>query len=188
MIVNFNTVKSIDYQKLSFNSLIVNAFSLSLLFFLIIYPSTILTAQCRYVSHQSDIQTRPQTLAKVKYLSEKVEVQARKSADKHYLDLHFETTEAAFSIRQHSSLTLVLANGETVILQAMDMLHSDAYFTCCDTVWLMKVAYFIPIEQRVLLTNHKVVEIRIELNNRQKTYSLKDKKQDRIAKLLACVG
>lgn len=152
-----------------------------------VYASGELTAQCRYVSGTSNTETRPQMLAKVGYLSEKLAVQVRKSKDSHYLDVHFETTEAAFAIRKNSAFTLSLDTGDTVILQASEMLHSDAYSTCCDRVWLAEVAYFIPEKYISLLTTHKVVEIRIELDNQQKTYILKSKKQDKVADLLACI-
>ncbi len=165
----------------------INAFLVSLLLLLMLYPFGELSAQCRYVSGTAHTETRPQTLAKVGYLSEKLAVQIRKSNDTHYLDVHFETKEAAFGIHKKSAFTLSLDTGETIILQAHEMLHSDAYHTCCDKVWLAEVAYFIPEKYIPSLTTHKVVEINIELDNRQKTYILKEKKQDKIADLLSCI-
>lgn len=174
-------LKSIGHQ-LFFKSLIINAF----LLLLFCTTTHTLSAQCRYLSKKKPTQTRLLTLIKGVTIEETLAVKARISDNQRYLDIHFKTTEAAFSIKKNATLTLVSANGQTVELKASDMLYSDAYNTCCDVVWLAEVAYFIPKEKYELLTQNKITEIRLELDNRLKTFYLKNKKQHKIGELLGC--
>jgi len=143
-------------------------------------------AQCRYSPKTKQTQTRSQMLVGGYGVSETLSVKARKSDDTISLDLHFETTEAAFSIQKDATLTLLLVNGETVVLRAYEMLHSDAYMTCCDKVWLMEVAYLIPKEDYTLLAENSISKIHLELDNRLKAFDLKPKKRGKISRLIRC--
>lgn len=175
-------LKSIDRQQVFFKPLIINAF---LLLFFCTTAHT-LSAQCRYLSKKNPTQTRLLTLINGVTIEETLAVKVRTSDDQRYLDIHFKTTEAAFSIRKGSVLTLMSVNGQSVELKATDMLYSDAYNTCCDVVWLAEVAYFIPKEKHELLINNNISEIRLELDNRQRIFYLKKKKQRKIGELLRC--
>jgi len=68
------------------------------------------------------------------------------------------------------------------------MLHSDAYQTCCDTVWLMEVAYLLPKNNYTLITENNLTEIHIELDNRLEMFVLKNKKQDKVGNLIRCIN
>jgi len=175
-------LKSIDTQQMFFKPLIISAFSL--LFFCATLHT--LSAQCRHLSKTHPTQTRLMTLINGVIIKETLAVKARRSDDQLYLDIHFKTTEAAFSIKKNSVLTLVYANGQSVELKATDMLYSDAYNTCCDVVWLAEVAYFIPKEKYEILINNNISEMRLELDNRLKIFYLKSRKQRKIGELLRC--
>lgn len=155
--------------------------------FFILFLTNVLNAQCRYVPKTNGTETRTQMLVGGYGISETLSVKTRKSDDGLSLDLHFETTEAAFSIQKDATLTLVLMSGQTVILRAYEMLHSDAYMTCCDKVWLMEVAYLIPKNDCTLLAENKITEVHLELDNRMKTFVLKTKKQGKVSDLIKCL-
>lgn len=160
--------------------LIANAF---FMFFCI----NVLTAQCRYIPKTNQTQTRSQIVVGGYGVSNTLTAKARKSEGQIFLDIHFETQEAEFSIKKDATLTLILANGEKVVLYAVEMLHSDAYQTCCDTVWLMQVAYLLPKNHYSLITENNLTEIQIELDNRRETFVLKNRKRGKISDLLRCI-
>ncbi len=170
--------KSIDNQLIY---VIVNAIFM-------LFCVNVLTAQCRYIPKTNQTQTRHQIIVGGYGVSNTLTAKARKSDEQIFLDIHFETQEAEFSIKKDATLTLVLANGETVVLHAVEMLHSDAYQTCCDTVWLMQVAYLLPENYYSLITGNNLTEIHIELDNRLETFVLKNKKQGKISNLLRCIN
>jgi len=149
--------------------LIVNAFFM--LFF-----ANVLSAQCRYIPKTNETQTRAQIIVGAYGMSNTLTAKARKTDEQIFLDIHFETQEKEFSIKKDATLTLILVNGEIVILHAIEMLHSDAYKTCCDTVWLMEVAYLIPKNTYILISENNLTEIHLELDNRLEKFVLKNKR------------
>jgi len=173
----FIQYKSIDNRDIF---LIVNAFFM--LFFV-----NVLTAQCRYIPKTNGTQTRTQIIIGGYGVSNTLTAKARKSDEQIFLDIHFETQDAEFSIKKDATLTLVLANGEKVVLHAVEMLHSDAYQTCCDTVWLVQVAYLLPKNNYSLITENNLTEIHIELDNRLEAFVLKNKKRGKIGNLVRCI-
>jgi len=171
-------LKSTD-DKWVFYTLIISAFSL-------LNISSTLTAQCRYLSNKNPTQTRLQKLIKGYGVEEALTVKIRYSDNRYYLDVHFKTTESTFSIKKGATLTLIFNDDRQIVLQAKEMLHADSYHTCCDTVWLMEVAYFIPKEQQQSLLKNNIREIRLALDNRNISFHLKNKKQRKIRDLLKC--
>jgi len=169
--------KSIDNQ---FIFLIANAFFM--LFF-----ANVLTAQCRYISKTNETQTRSQILVGGYTVYQTLAAKMRKSNGEIFLDVHFETKETEFSIKKDATLTLVLADGQKSVLYAKELLHSDAYQTCCDSVWLMEVAYLIPKNDYILIAENSITEIHLELSNRLETLVLKNKKQRKVSALINCV-
>lgn len=173
----FIRYKSIDHQYIF---LIVNAFFM-------LFCVNALTAQCRYTPKTNQTQTRAQIIIGGYGVSNTLSAKARKTNEQIFLDIHFETQEKEFSIKKDATLTLVLANDEKVILHAKEMLHSDAYKTCCDTVWLMEVAYLLPKNHYSLITENMLTEIHIELDNRLEMFVVKNKKQGKISGLVQCI-
>lgn len=173
----------IQYKSIGnwFIFLIVNAFFM-------LFLVNVLSAQCRYMPKTNQTQTRAQIIIGGYGVSNTLTAKARKTDDQVFLDIHFETQEKEFSIKKDATLTLVLANGKKVVLRAKKMLHSDAYKTCCDTVWLMEVAYLIPKNNYTLIAENNIIEIHIELDNRLKMFVLKNKKQGKVGNLIRCIN
>ena len=169
---------SIDNQ---FILLIINAFFM--LFF-----ANVLTAQCRYIPKTNQMQTRSQILVGGYTVYQTLAAKMRKSNDEIFLDVHFETKETEFSIKKDATLTLVFTDGQKVVLYAKDLLHSDAYQTCCDSVWLVEVAYLIPKKDYTLIAKNNIVEIHLELDNRLEILNLKSKKQGKLSDLINCLS
>jgi len=155
--------------------------------FFMLFLVNVLTAQCRYIPKTNQTQTRAQIIVGGYGVFNTLTAKARKSGEQIFLDIHFETQEAEFSIKKDATLTLLLANGEKVVLYAKEMLHSDAYQTCCDTVWLMEVAYLLSENNYSLITENNLTEIHIELDNRLEAFVLKNKKRGKISNLIRCV-
>ena len=173
----FIQYKSIDNQYIF---LIVNAFFM-------LFCVNVLTAQCRYIPKTNQTQTRSQILVGGYTVYQTLAAKMRKSNDEIFLDVHFETKETGFSIKKDATLTLVFPDGQEVVLYAKELLHSDAYQTCCDSVWLVEVAYLIPKNDYALIAENNITEIHLELDNRLETLVLKNKKQGKLIDLMRCM-
>ena len=170
--------KSIENQ---FILLIFNAFFM-------LFLVNVSTAQCRYIPKTNQTETRAQILVGGYTVSQTLAAKMRKTAEGVFLDVHFETKEKAFSIQKDARLTLVFEDGQKLTLYAHEMLYSDAYQTCCDSVWLMEVAYFIPKNSYALIRSENITEIQMELDNRMEILLLKRKKQNKLKGLMPCVA